>query len=551
MHPALFKLFWLRNKAAFRRTIRGARTVRGAALLLAGLGVVGLWVGVMLFTTLFMMWRPEAAREAGFSASSAEASLPLMLLGLCLLSIFQSTGTPFFFSPAEVEFLFPGPFHRRELLLFKLMGFGLGLVLGSLFIASSPMLLYFRTWLAAFVGIALAMAMVRMVGIVTALLSQILAAAAYTKTRKAILMVVLVLVATGLPQAFLRERGWSASGLAQSFRLTWPGRVLLAPFEVFSHVIFAERWFPDLVGWGAVASAMDLGLLILVLRLDADYIERAAAISQWIYDLQQRARRTSGLGVAATQQGARFRLPQFPWLAGAGPIAWGQLLSIVRTSSRAIVTVLIATTVFLLWAGYESRRSPVSPLPFEAGMGFLSYITFLFAMWPWGFCGDLDRLDFLKTLPIHPVALAVGELTGGVLVLAAFQLLIFAFLLAAAPANAPPILAAAVLATPVDALLLATNNLIFLIYPVRMASSTDFNFELVGRSILSLLMRLLVLVPGLGIPAGLGGIAYLLTSSWTAFGLTAWLVLVAELLPLILVVAWAFQRFDPSTQTPP
>jgi hypothetical protein len=31
---------------------------------------------------------------------------------------------------------------------------------------------------------------------------------------------------------------------------------------------------------------------------------------------------------------------------------------------------------------------------------------------------------------------------------------------------------------------------------------------------------------------------------------TTWLVLAAELLPLVVAVAWAFQRFDVSTQTP-
>ena len=32
MHPALFKLFVLSNKAAFRRAFRGVKTVRGALL---------------------------------------------------------------------------------------------------------------------------------------------------------------------------------------------------------------------------------------------------------------------------------------------------------------------------------------------------------------------------------------------------------------------------------------------------------------------------------------------------------------------------------------
>jgi hypothetical protein len=434
MHPALFKLFWIRNRAAFRRAIRGARTLRGAVLLLVGLGVVGLWVGMTLFMTLFLLRQPEAAQVTARYAGSAEPYLPLILLWLCLTNLLQSSGGVFLhFSPPEVEFLFPGPFHRRELLLFKLMGAGLGMVLSSLFLASSPMWLYLKTWLGAFVGVALAMAMVRMVGIATGLLGQIVAEAAYSKTRKAILMLVMILVATGLPQAFVRTRALSAAGLAESFRLSWPGRVLLAPFEVFSHAILAERLFPDLVGWGAAAAAIDLGLLILILRLDADYIERAAAISQWIFELQQRARRTGGLAVAPTRGGTRYRLPQFPWLGGAGPIAWRQLLSILRTSSRWIIMSTLGVVVLLLWIEYQTRQSGVtSHLP-GAGLGILSYATFFWALAPWAFCGDVDHLDFLKTLPVRPLALSVGELAGGVLVLWAFQLVVLAFLAAAAP----------------------------------------------------------------------------------------------------------------------
>ena len=64
--------------------------------------------------------------------------------------------------------------------------------------------------------------------------------------------------------------------------------MLLAPFEVFSNAMLAERWFPELVGWALAAAAMDLALLVLVLRLDADYLEWSTAISQRAYE-QNRA----------------------------------------------------------------------------------------------------------------------------------------------------------------------------------------------------------------------------------------------------------------------
>ena len=48
------------------------------------------------------------------------------------------------------------------------------------------------------------------------------------------------------------------------------------------------------------------------------------------------------------------------------------------------------------------------------GIGMTAYLTFLFSMQlPWAFRGDLDHMDSLKTLPLHPMVLAVGELAGG------------------------------------------------------------------------------------------------------------------------------------------
>ena len=45
MNRALFTLLILNNKATFRRTLRGVKTVRGALLLLFTLGFVALMIG--------------------------------------------------------------------------------------------------------------------------------------------------------------------------------------------------------------------------------------------------------------------------------------------------------------------------------------------------------------------------------------------------------------------------------------------------------------------------------------------------------------------------
>ncbi len=106
-------------------------------------------------------------------------------------------------------------------------------------------------------------------------------------------------------------------------------------------------------------------------------------------------------------------------------------------------------------------------------------------------------------------------------------------------------------AVPLDMLLLAINNLIFLIYPVRFVPSGTADFQFMGRAMLFMLLQMLALLPCLGLAAGVGGIAYLASGlSFIVFGIAAWIVIVLELPPLVWALGWAFERFDPATQTP-
>ena len=173
-----------------------------------------------------------------------------MILGLCLLMIFGPAGEmAISFTPAEVDFLFPAPFLRRDLLIYKLTKLLMGSAFGAL-IFSMSMLLYLNTWLAAFVGIFLTLAFTQLLGMSVALAGQIVAEQAYTRTRRLILVGLGSLVLMGLAQMLWQTPITSIPELAWSFRGTWTGRAILAPFEVFSHAILASSVFPELVCWG-------------------------------------------------------------------------------------------------------------------------------------------------------------------------------------------------------------------------------------------------------------------------------------------------------------
>ncbi len=67
MNRALFKLLLLNNKAAWRRALRGVKTVKGAFLLLFTLGFFALMIGPQVFR---MSGRPEMRPAAGTSRRS-------------------------------------------------------------------------------------------------------------------------------------------------------------------------------------------------------------------------------------------------------------------------------------------------------------------------------------------------------------------------------------------------------------------------------------------------------------------------------------------------
>ena len=88
-----------------RKTVRGARSKRGIALFALGLAVIVLWVAPAVAL---------AMRGEKGDVNQFRALVPLGLLGMCMLSLMTSAGErAIYFSPGEVEFLFPGPFVRR------------------------------------------------------------------------------------------------------------------------------------------------------------------------------------------------------------------------------------------------------------------------------------------------------------------------------------------------------------------------------------------------------------------------------------------------------
>ena len=75
---------------------------------------------------------------------------------------------------------------------------------------------------------------------------------------------------------------------------------------------------------------------------------------------------------------------------------------------------------------------------------------------------------------------------------------------------------------------------------------------MIGRMMLFMLLQFLMLIPGPGHSRGLRRRSPTVLSGFhlPVFAVTAWLLLVAELPLWLFLLAWMFERFDPSTETP-
>ncbi|MBI3865312.1 MAG: hypothetical protein HY290_25845 [Planctomycetia bacterium] len=544
--PSLRLLLRMQVRARLRKVARGARTLKGKLYLAAMIVMFTVWLGPTLAATFFM-------RRSDFvdqSAPLVQALLPSSLLVYCIITLIAtSSESGIAFHPAEVDLLFPAPFRRRDLLLYRLTGLGLGLLFTSL--AFSLFLMsHVRFWVFGFIGIALAFVFIQLVPIVLTLCVSIMGERAYTRGRRLALFVLAALIAVGIGQVAVRRVEGGIVELAAQFRSTGLGRCLLAPFEVFSRTMTAEFFLPDFLAWGGLALAIDAALVGLVLRLDANFLESSIAASQRLYQKIERMRRGQMWMNFAKAPAGRWRIPLLPRWSGAGPIAWRQLMSALR-GSRGIVYFLLAMLAAVAVPAYFAGGQ--EPLVLVAiGSSFVPMISLFFMpqLLQFDFRSDIDRIDVLKTLPATPAAIVAGELLAPV-VFATLYELPFVIAIGVVQPEWRLIIGAGVALVPaINLFVFAFENLVFLWFPHRLANLGAGDFQAFGRQMLVMGAKFVLVGFGGGLAVAAGSLAWWLAGeSWIAALAAVWCVVVALSLALIPLVASAFRNFDPSLDT--
>lgn len=527
MDRSLRLLLKLQTIGWARRFARGLRTLKGVLLILVGTLVVL----PMVLLSLFAPRVQQAEQHAAILRFG-----PLALLGTCLLNALLTTGdAAVAYSPAELNFLGAGPYRRRQLLFYKLAA-SLGATLASALILTPMVGQHAENLLAAFAGIFLAFEFFYLVTLALGLASAKLRDLTGGRRVPLVLGAIVVVIGIGLLEA-KREGPGDLLGLLESSAAV---RGLLIPFRPFVLAFAAERVWPDLMVWGAIAGGVDLAMLALVVALDA----RFKAIEVGATGHRQRRIRARGF----------LRIP-CPWLGGLGPNVWRQARTLARHPWRltGLVVLFLIPAVSVLMTG-EGQSGSLSSTPERLAGGlstFLGIALFAPSVIAFDFRTDVAQMEGLKALPIPPRRLVLGQLLTTTIVL---TLAHWATLVAIASLVSPDRTTLAgllALAVPWNLCLVEVENLVFLWFPARNAASLAVDFQTVGRQMFTMMAKVACAGFVSAVAGGLGVAAYYgFGESVIAAFVVATLVFSGACWALLYLVALAFTQFDIAQDIP-
>ena len=543
-HPALWKLIrfqWRGNFRQFRRSLGTFRGIFQAAfmLALALYGVVSLYLATR-FTA-------QSAPLANMFDQFQSEILPVGLLGYtCYVLLFSTGEATVYFTASEVAFLFPAPITRKQLLSYLLLKSAMGMAALSVFFA-----LFSTTKLSMAaprcLAVMLTLVFLQLITMNVAFSRQIMKVKLNALVRQILGCVIGGLVIVAVLQTSRTVTGGDVTAYLNAFKGTSVGGVLLAPFQVFVRALRADTWLAFLPNV-ALLILLDAALLLLVFRLDALSLEAAVSISEKMTE-RIKALQTKGIWHAfgpSNSAVARRRIPVFPFWKGIGPILWQRLTTTFRSSTSMLWILggaLAAATglVYLMGtSNTEATRNFGAPI---AGVGAMAYLSFLICL---TLQNDIERVGYLKSLPIRPVSIVIGDLIGFPLIVSFVQIVFISVLACFYPALSVWLLGGALLTLPLNFLLFAIDKLIFYVYPTKMAKGAPGDFQNSGKQIIFIGLKMVLLgvaaliVVLAAIP---GGVAL---QSPVAAAASAGFVLLLECMAVIPLLIMAYDRFDPS-----
>ncbi|MCA9216149.1 MAG: hypothetical protein KDB27_23940 [Planctomycetales bacterium] len=558
IHPAIPLLLKTKYRAAFRKCRRAFSTPRRA--ILSGLSV--LFAIVFVFQAVLGILFREPAGHEQFSRT-----VPLGLLVYTLWHLVRTTfkrpEEPIEWTPTEIEQLSGAPFTRLDLLCYR-FGAILNAALIKALSFSILMIPDLEIWFCGFVGAFLALLFVDLWRMWIEIVMWGIDDRTYVRIRNAMAAIVAAFTISTLTIAFSSASIWNSGPLpvtvsilrhiliaAASLRDTYVGVACELPLRLFSTVIAAQTVSPAVLAALAGAALLVGSMVFAVVRAD-EYFDKSK--------LAQERKKYSQHGHAYSESDAfdlaNISIARIPWQAGLGPLAWRQALGAMnyRTSllfSLAIPAVLACLPV----AAYDNANLIL--LNVVGALVFYSFLLLPTAL-KFDFRRDLDRMVILKSLPLRPLAVVGGQLATPVLISTLYQAGVLAAVCLLRPMAPHLVLASVALLVPLNILIFAIDNALFLWYPYRLNQEgiaiflrTTLMFTAKGILFFLALLVTVFWAHSCGLFSEMLAARYDFTVDHrVVFGIGMWLFIMASACASVHAVVRAFRQFDLTQDMP-
>ncbi len=554
---ALWLLFRMRSAAAIRRHWRQCKTIEGFIKTLFTFA----FLSMLCVPTLVGFLQSDGPIPPEYIDKTRAVVSNLLPCFIGVMFYFTlvtpKSSETLEFSQPEIDFLFSGPFSRKELLAYRLLGvftssvlysFGICVFLGSVFffLGGSVFWNFVRGFLAAY----FVLISIRLAFIISSLIKDTIAQKLYSPFRKigaavtaVVGLIVFFRVRKNLDLEIFKdhERLWE---LFQSIFQIGAVQVAISPFRIFSNLIVAQS-VPSALLWIVLCASFCALLVFMIFKTDSNFVEGSLYYSQKKMEL---LKQTASVETSFLKQGYVRSLPMLPFMNGIGPIAWRQLQTFYRSKTLIIVGVGMYFIFILPLLSSESPRNEPFTFRFSTVMSSLGMFTFLGAtIIPMGFQTDIDRMDIFKSLPFSSLQITAGQLLGPTVALGGYQLATIVVFSFSALEYWPYWLAAAAYAPLYSILLLCILNSLALIYPSkRREVGATSDLDSIGQILIYVFLVGVVSATLFIVLGGIGVGVWFATKSELATYTICWFVLIAFCIGGVWITSRFFDRFDVS-----
>ncbi|MEM8870198.1 MAG: putative ABC exporter domain-containing protein [Pseudomonadota bacterium] len=535
MDAALSQLLMLRLRGGLRQRLLQLASLRGLLFSAAFAGII--WFLIASNSASGTGFFGAAALDRQAMGEQILTYMPLSMLGLSLFTVLLTTGPTFHFSPNEINFLFTGPFRRRDLILYKFAAYVAGVTLSSVFVTLivQPDA---RSILPVFIATLLTLVFIQLNSAVISMAGHALDGSKFARIRWPATAFLGAIAAATVLYAWVMPDLRIFDHLSE-FRHSWIGTTILIPYIVFAELFVAQS-LSDMALWGLVAVAINAALLRAVIVLDARTTDRSLAENARLSNRWERIKQ--GGSFFATERTEVRSIRRAPTLGGLGPIAARQALNALRNSFKLI----------LVFTGLAACIAPVSAAfgaPVTDAQTLMIIYIFIAFILPRNlvcdFRGDLSRMEIYKTLPIAPWRICAGQLVIQTLLGYSMVLTIIASALVFEESVTTQVaLVLAAFALPLTFLIYAVENTVHLLFPTKLVAMGRADFEFLGRSIVEFIAKTIFVFTATAASGAVGLFTFRAVGTTLVLpGLATWLTLLLIGLLTLVALKYAFQRF--------